>query len=226
MTAPSYIEQVEQFFFATVRRGLVLRPADADVVRDWEQRGVPLDVVKRGITLGVRQFVETAEAHEPLPAALKYYRSTVEREFQAHRRLIGRGVIVDPGTEAARPAVDLATAALNLIRERRATSTGCAAEALDAAAERLRGTGAGGAVVDLLTELDDVLAGAAIDAATETQRYGVVERVQEVVNLATRHGLGRVAVADIERAERRAAAAALGFRSLVDALIAAGGGTG
>ena len=225
MNAPSYIEQVEQFFFATVRRGLVLRPADADVVRDWEQRGVPVDVVRRGITLGVRHFVETAEPHEPVPAALKYYRATVEREFEAYRRMVGRGVIVDPGSAAPRPAIDLATAALNLIRERRAACTPREAEALDAAAERLRGTGAGGAVVDVLGEVDDALADATIDAATEVQRYGVVERVQEVVALATQHGLGRAAVADIERAERRAAAAELGFRSLVDALIAAGGGT-
>jgi hypothetical protein len=65
MGAPSkstlrYLEEVEAFFLARRGRGLMISPADAQILRELEEAGVPTAVVCRGIA---RAF----EAHEGRP---------------------------------------------------------------------------------------------------------------------------------------------------------------
>jgi hypothetical protein len=219
MNGPSYIEQVETFFVGVVRRGLVLRQSDVDVAKDWEARGVPVDVVKKGVTVGIARFLEAAEAHEPVPATLKYYRTFVEKEVEAYRREVARGV-VRGGPRDAAPSRDLRGEALERVRVMRAAARSAAeAAALDAAAARLEAAGPGGAVVAALDDLDDALARAAIESAPEPVRARMEARIRGVAEAAARQGIGSAAAADIARAETRAAATEVGFASIVDALL-------
>jgi LmbE family N-acetylglucosaminyl deacetylase len=72
--------------------------------------------------------------------------------------------------------------------------------------------------VSELAAIDDELARAAIDGSP-----ALVERVDRLVRAAAARGLGNAAVADIRRAETRAAAAELGVPSLVEMLLTSGG---
>lgn len=214
----SYLEQVEAFFVATVRRGLALRPADVDVVRDWEARGVPFEVVRRGIEVGVKRFLESAEPRRPIPAVLKFYRVHVEAEWEAYRRALAQGAL-PVERPAGGPGRDLASEAVALLSRRRAEArTPGEAAAIDRAMARVKAAAAGGALVAELATVDDLLASAAIEAFPD-----LAARVRASVAAAAARGLGAAAMEDIRRAETRAAAAETGYKSLVEALLAGGG---
>ena len=209
-----FLETVEAFFVATVRRGLVLRQADADLAREWERRGVPIDVVRRGVEEGVKRFLAGAEAHAPLPATLKYFRMSVEAEFEAWQRARAQGYV--PAAAAA-PARDLNGPARELLEGRLA---GGATQAVEAAIrEALTALADGATPAALLEETDDLLAEAAIDGAEAAVRERLRARVRAAVDAARRHGAGQAAIDDVRRAETRAAAGEAGFESLVDALV-------
>ena len=61
------LERLEAYFLNITRKGLALRSGDIDVLRDWMARGVPEDVVRRGVAEGVRRFLATSEPTAPLP---------------------------------------------------------------------------------------------------------------------------------------------------------------
>ncbi|MBM4395792.1 MAG: hypothetical protein FJ087_08890 [Deltaproteobacteria bacterium] len=211
----SYIEDVEALFVGIVRRGLALRTADCAIVEDWERRGVPLEVVRRGLENGVKRFLESADPHAPLPSVLKYYRVHVEKEFDASRRALAQGVLPVRPPAPIPPTRDLAAEALALLEARRRQAP---SRLLDDAIARIRTTAHGGALVSELAAIDDELARAAIAGSP-----ALVERVNRLVRAAAARGLGNAAVADIRRAETRAAAAELGVPSLVEMLLTSGG---
>ena len=70
-----FLEQIESFFLETVQQGLALRPSDVEITKDWEKRGVPVEVVRKGIADGIQRFLATAAPSQPLPGVL----STTER---------------------------------------------------------------------------------------------------------------------------------------------------
>lgn len=215
-----FLEQVESFFVATVQQGLALRPGDIEVARDWERRGVPFDVVRRGVADGVRRFLATAEPHQPLPGVLKYYRTFVEAEFRAWQRARALGMGIAAAPRAVAPSTDLAERALEVLTAW-ATQAGDAPSrtVFLAAADRVRARERGRPVGDLLDALDDWIASELLarTAADATWRGQVAAALQA----ARRRGVGTAALADLERAEFRAAAAEhAGYSGLVDACLA------
>lgn len=214
-----YLAEVEEFFIATIRKGLMLRTHDVDLIRDWEARGVPLDVVRRGIATGIHRFLEGSDPTSPLPTSLKYYRTFVETEFERYCRASSlqrtfdamrsrpRVAAVNPVERALGVLARLAGKAANPGEARRHES----------AAAHLRGLierGVGPA--EALDDTDDFLVQAFLDEARPEVRRRVEARVRRRVDDASRRGLGPAALADVERAETRAAVAdESGFEGLV-----------
>lgn len=205
-----YLAEVEEFFIATIRKGLMLRAHDVDVIRDWEARGVPLDVVRRGIVTGIRRFVEGSDPTSPLPSSLKYYRTFVEAEFDRYGRASGLQRTFDAMRSGPRvAAVDPVERALGVLAglARKAASP-AEARRYESAAAHLRGLierGVGPA--EALDDTDDFLVQAFLDEARPEVRRRVEARVRERVEGASRRGLGPAALRDVERAETRAAVA-------------------
>lgn len=85
-----YVEIVTDFFTGIRGRGLVLSPAELDLVRAWEARGIPAEVVCRGIEMGV-VAAEAVRPGRPPPQRLAYYSASVEEAFRAAReKAVGR----------------------------------------------------------------------------------------------------------------------------------------
>lgn len=211
-----FLEQVETFFVNFVRRGLMLRPSDIAVIKDWEVRGVPLEVVRRGVVLGVARFLEAAEPHEPVPATIKYYRTFVEKEFEAYKREMGRGAV---RTSVVSSHNDLRTRAISKIRELLATVSYTEARLLDRALQQLEAERPEGSIVSLLEELEDALAKSAVEKAPHEVRSQIEARLSNIRTAALRQGIGEVAIEDIVRAEMRKAALEIGCVSVINSLL-------
>lgn len=213
-----YLREVEEFFVATIRRGLVLRPADVEAAKEWEGRGIPLDVVRRGILLGVRRFLESAEPHEPVPASLRYYRRRVEDEFKAWQRAVGRGLVIPlPRGEGQR---DLRAAATAFLQARGAEASGEERAALGRCAARLAAMAPGDALHAVLLELDEILVIACLACVPTDLRAAIEARARALADDARRRGLGPQAVAEVEKSALRALAVSqAGFRGIVDAVL-------
>lgn len=218
-----FLEQVESYFLVTVQQGLALRPGDVEVARDWERRGVPFEVVRRGVADGVRRFLASAEPHQPLPSVLKYYRTFVENEFKAWQRAraLGLGGAAIPRTVA--PAVDMAARALRILARWEGAQADEARRTVYAqAAARIREREPGVPVGAVLEDVDDAIA-AALVAATPADAPWRAGK-EAALDAARRRGVGASALAELERAEIRAAAAEVaGYEGLVDACLAAPG---
>lgn len=215
-----FLEQVESFFVATVQQGLALRPGDIEVARDWERRGVPFDVVRRGVADGVRRFLETAEPHQPLPGVLKYYRTFVEAEFRTWQRarVLGMGVAAAP--RAVAPSMDLAERAIDVLTAWATQAGDVAARAVfQTAVDRIRSRERGRPIGDLLDALDDWIAVELLArTSSDASWHG---HVAAALGAARQRGVGTAALADLERAAIRAAAAEYaGYSGLVDACLA------
>lgn len=214
-----YLAQVEEFFIATIRKGLMLRAHDVDVIRDWEARGVPLDVVRRGISTGIHRFLERSDPTSPLPSSLKYYRTFVEAEFERYCRASSLQRTYDAMRSRPRVAADdpVERAFEVLARLAGEAATPGEARRYESAAARLRDSlqrGVGPA--EALDDTDDFLVQAFLDEAPPEVRRRVEARVHERLEAASRRGLGPEALADVARAETRAAAASeSGFEGLV-----------
>ncbi len=85
-----YLELVTDFFTGLQGRGLMLSPVDTELVHRWEARGIPVEVVCRGLQASV-------EAHQllrpgvPPPHRLAYYAAAVDEAFRAAReKAVGR----------------------------------------------------------------------------------------------------------------------------------------
>lgn len=221
----SWLERLEAYFLSVTKKGLALRSGDIDVLRDWNARGVPEEVVRRGVSEGIRRFLATAEPAAPLPSVLRYYRTFVEAEVQAWRRAVeqGRVVVVQaaPPVPGARVAADLGSVAVAAAEAGLAAADGEGARAAwSRALERLRSRPPHRSVLDEVEAVDEDLATDLLAAAGEAARAKVEARVRAVVDEARRRGAGYEARADLERAERRAAAAdEAGFRSLWEAVL-------
>jgi hypothetical protein len=88
VAAPSnaYLSEIERFFAALRMGGFVLSPRDLELVRDWHEQGVPLGVVVRGVTEGVREWRGHATPGQRPPHALTYYRKRIRTHVRAFRR--------------------------------------------------------------------------------------------------------------------------------------------
>jgi hypothetical protein len=85
-------EELVQDCFLTYRgSGVALSPLDAELVRGWGERGIPFEVVARGIRRSAEKALWDARPGEPLLRSLRGCRRQVEAEIGKHLRAsIGR----------------------------------------------------------------------------------------------------------------------------------------
>lgn len=218
MSGRSYLAEIEEFFVGVVRRGLVLRASDVEVIRDWEARGVPVEVVKRGIVEGVSRFLRSAEPSEPLPSSLRYYRAFVETLFEAHLRSLGLGRRFERGKKAYK---DLVEVGLEVLRERaQRSSREAERRRYEEAQRRLREEAAVRSASEALSVVEEWLINKALEEAPEEVRERIVGEVSACVAEARRRGLGEAVVRDLERAEKaRAVAEGLGVKGVVEEVL-------
>lgn len=226
----SYIEEVESLFLSAVRKGMCLRASDLEIVRDWNSRGVPLDVVSRGVLNGIRKFLAEAEPAAPLPSALKYYRTSVEREFDAWSRAAARGlgtsdmpapesaVAPTPTGQAAAPS--LADRALEVLRARLEAADGPLKDACRRALERFESSRCDTPLADLLFQIEDMLVTEIGQSLSPEVFAGLKAGVDETMRHAESRGVGRRALEDLRRnGLRKAVADHAGFRSFIEEVL-------
>jgi len=227
----SYIEEVEYLFLSAVRKGMCLRASDLEIVRDWNSRNVPIEIVSRGIVNGIRKFLAEAEPSAPLPAALKYYRTSVEREFEIYSRATARGIrTIDPlpaavqdsqaGTTAGTAPISLADRAAAILGARRDAAEGRMRDIYVRAIARFESGRAETPLADLLFQIEDML----VTEVGQSLAPDVFARLRDTVDGRMREaearGVGRRALEDLRRnGLRRAVADEAGFSSFLDEVL-------
>lgn len=81
----SYRHVVAEYFLGLRGAGLMLSPLDAEQVAEWEQRGIPLAVVCRGLRRGFDEHVASRPAGAARPRSLRALRGAVESEWRGYR---------------------------------------------------------------------------------------------------------------------------------------------
>lgn len=76
-----YLITVEQFVLSLKESGLSLSAIDYDLIQQWENRGVPVKVVCRGIETGFGKF-ESANPRQPTRVSLSYLKVFIEEEIE------------------------------------------------------------------------------------------------------------------------------------------------
>ncbi len=88
----SFAEEVADYFLAFKGTGLALSAIDAELVLAWEERGVPLKVVCRGIRRAAEAIRRTARPGHAAVRSLRACEPSVEDEFRRYQGLsAGRG---------------------------------------------------------------------------------------------------------------------------------------
>jgi len=215
-----YVEQVEAFFVSTIRKGLMLRATDVEVIRDWQARQVPLEVVRRGIIAGVREFLLSSDPNEPIPATLKYYRTRVESEYEVHQRAVERGLIFGTSMDAA-AVPDLLDRAKDLLQKWTADEAIATRKAVfEGALARLGSADEDESTLALLESLDEFIAQALIETAPGPTADRIRRHIEQGLQDAVSRGLGRTAMDDVERsAVLESVAEEFGYLGLVKTLV-------
>ena len=76
-----YLITVEQFVLSLKESGLSLSATDYDLIQQWENRGVPVQVVCRGIETGFIEF-ERTNPRQPSRINLNYLKVFIEDEIE------------------------------------------------------------------------------------------------------------------------------------------------
>ena len=77
----NYLVTVEQFFLTLKDSGLALSATDYDLIQQWESRGIPVNVVCRGIENGVVEF-DRQNTRQSSRVGLSYLKVFVEAEME------------------------------------------------------------------------------------------------------------------------------------------------
>ncbi|MZG30660.1 MAG: hypothetical protein F3741_07595 [Nitrospinae bacterium] len=77
----NYLVTVERFFLALKDSGLALSATDYDLIQQWESRGIPVNVVCRGIENGVAEY-DKQNARQSSRMNLNYLKVFVEEEME------------------------------------------------------------------------------------------------------------------------------------------------
>ncbi len=80
----NYLVTVEQFFLTLKDSGLALSATDYDLIQQWESRGIPVNVVCRGIENGVVEF-DRQNSRQSSKVGLRYLEVFVEAEMERTR---------------------------------------------------------------------------------------------------------------------------------------------
>lgn len=91
-TEASYLERVERHFGSRRNGPVLLSPRDWGLVQEWQRRGLPVEVVMRGINRAFDAFAAALPEHRRINS-LSYCRQQVEEAWQEHRdRLATEGL--------------------------------------------------------------------------------------------------------------------------------------
>lgn len=77
----NYLVTVERFFLTLKDSGLALSATDYDLIQQWEGRGIPVNVVCRGIENGIAEF-ERQNNRQSSRVGLSYLKVFVEEELE------------------------------------------------------------------------------------------------------------------------------------------------
>ena len=80
MKNEDYLVTVEQFVLSFKESGLSLSATDYDLIQQWEKRGIPIDVVCRGIETGFTEF-ERTNPRQTARLSLTYLKVFIEKEM-------------------------------------------------------------------------------------------------------------------------------------------------
>ena len=76
-----YLITVEQFVLSLKESGLSLSATDYDLIQQWENRGVPAQLLCRGIETGFFKF-ESTNPMQPKRFSLSYLKAFIEEEIE------------------------------------------------------------------------------------------------------------------------------------------------
>jgi hypothetical protein len=141
-SALGYQSVVAEYFLGLRGAGLMISPLDAELVAEWERRGIPVAVVCRGLRRALEDAAERKPPGAPLPRSLRALRLGVEDEWQAYQA--GRvGDAPPPPAEGSAAEARLA-AARALLAEAGRDADGARREGYRDAWRALSTPGAGG----------------------------------------------------------------------------------
>ena len=76
-----YLVTIENFVLSLKESGLSLSATDYDLIQQWENRGVPANVICRGIERGFIEF-ESTNRSQPFRISLSYLKLFIEEEIE------------------------------------------------------------------------------------------------------------------------------------------------
>ena len=81
LESQNYLVTIEQFFLTLKDSGLALSATDYDLIQQWEGRGIPVNVVCRGIENGVDEFGKQ-NTRQSSRVSLSHLKVYVEQEME------------------------------------------------------------------------------------------------------------------------------------------------
>ena len=76
-----YLVTIEKFVLSLKESGLSLSATDYDLIQQWENRGIPMNVIFRGIETGFIEF-ERTNSKQPSRIGLSYFKVFIEEEIE------------------------------------------------------------------------------------------------------------------------------------------------
>ena len=76
-----YLVTIEKFFLSLKESGLSLSATDYDLIQQWENRGIPTNVICRGIETGFIEF-DRSNSKQPSRISLSYFKVFIEEEIE------------------------------------------------------------------------------------------------------------------------------------------------
>ena len=76
-----YLMTIEKFVLSLKESGLSLSANDYDLIQQWENRGIPTNVICRGIETGFIEFDRT-NLRQPSRISLSYLKVFIEEEIE------------------------------------------------------------------------------------------------------------------------------------------------
>lgn len=219
MQGRQYLEQVEEIFLSLIKKGIALRPNDVEIVRDWEARGVPLDIVKKGLNAGISSH-QSRSPNQSLPTSLCYYRSFIEKEYEAYQRAFAHGLKFKSQKEPELDRDVIIEKALDSLRERLKVCPSFQIPAIQQAISALSSKEKKGSLIMIIQETNEKLLRDIVKSSPAEVQGAIQERVSRIVVDAKRRGIGGLAIKDIEiSALRIALLEVIGFQSPLEGIF-------
>ena len=76
-----YLLTIEKFVLSLKESGLSLSATDYDLIQQWENRGIPTNVICRGVEKGFIEFKRT-NPRQPSRISLSYFKVFIEEEIE------------------------------------------------------------------------------------------------------------------------------------------------